>query len=190
MQPVHGGDLPNRSGWESFRAMPDPAPPAAPHPARAGAAVVTAVAVCVLAWASAFVVIRGVGPHFSGGALALARLLIGAVLLSLPLLRLPWLRPTAREWALVAAYGCSWFGLYNVALNIAEHTLDAGTAATIVNLGPLLIALGAGAFLGERLSAWLAIGSGVAFGEAPAALAIAGGVVCLAGVALSRRRAA
>ncbi len=147
--------------------MPDLLREAPPRPAPAAdrrpAAVVVAVAICVLAWASAFVVIRGVGAHFSGGALALARLLVGAVLLGLPLLGRPWPRPTAREWALVAAYGFSWFGLYNVALNVAEHTLDAGTAAMIVNIGPLLIALGAGIFLGERLSAWLAIGSAVAF---------------------------
>ena len=42
-------------------------------------------------------------------------------------------------------YGVAWFGAYNVALNLAEHTLDAGTTAMIVNIGPILIALGAGA---------------------------------------------
>jgi uncharacterized membrane protein len=57
----------------------------------------------------------------------------------------------------------AWFGVYNVALNIAEHTLDAGTTAMIVNIGPLLIALGAGLFLGEGIPRWLAIGAGVAF---------------------------
>ena len=125
--------------------------------------VLSAISVCVLAWASAFVVIRGVGPYFSGGALALARLLVGAVLLRLALIGCAWTRPTAREWTLVLAYGVSWFGAYNVALNIAEHTLDAGTAAMIVNIGPIFIALGAGMFLGEKIPAWLAIGSVVAF---------------------------
>ena len=56
-----------------------------------------------------------------------------------------------------------WFGVYNVALNIAEHTLDAGTTAMLVNIGPILIALGAGVFLREGIPKWLAIGAGVAF---------------------------
>jgi drug/metabolite transporter (DMT)-like permease len=33
----------------------------------------------------------------------------------------------------------------------------------LVNIGPILIALGAGAFLGEGIPKWLAIGAGVAF---------------------------
>jgi drug/metabolite transporter (DMT)-like permease len=60
-------------------------------------------------------------------------------------------------------YGVAWFGIYNVALNTAEQTLDAGTAAMIVNLGPILIALGAGLFLGEGIPKWLAVGAAVAF---------------------------
>ena len=125
--------------------------------------VLSAVAITVLAWASAFVVIRGAGPHFTGGALDLARLLVGAALLGLPLVRRRWIRPTAREWLLVVVYGVAWFGAYNVFLNIAEHTLDAGTAAMIVNVIPILIALGAGIFLGEKISGRLAVGSGIAF---------------------------
>jgi drug/metabolite transporter (DMT)-like permease len=33
----------------------------------------------------------------------------------------------------------------------------------IINIGPILIALGAGAFLGEGIPKWLAIGAGIAF---------------------------
>jgi EamA-like transporter family. len=62
-----------------------------------------------------------------------------------------WLRPTGREWIQVVVYGVAWFGAYNVTLNLAEHSLDAGTTAMIVNIGPILIALGAGAFLGEGI---------------------------------------
>lgn len=123
-----------------------------------------AIAFTVLAWASAFVVIRGVGVHLDGGPLALARLVVGALALGvLALFTRNWVRPTGREWLLLAVYGVAWFGAYNVALNTAEQTLDAGTAAMIVNIGPLLIALGAGAFLGEGIPRWLAIGSAVAF---------------------------
>ena len=73
------------------------------------------------------------------------------------------MRPTGREWLLLALYGLAWFGAYNVALNLAEHTLDAGTTAMIVNIGPILIALGAGVLLGEGVPRWLVIGALVAF---------------------------
>ncbi|HXD62505.1 MAG TPA: DMT family transporter [Lacisediminihabitans sp.] len=128
-----------------------------------GPGVIVAIVVTVLAWASAFLVIRGVAPHFSGGALALGRLLVGAVLLSVVLIGRRWVRPSRGEWLLVLVFGIAWFGAYNVALNTAEQTLDAGTSAMIVNIGPILIALGAGLFLGEGIPRWLAIGAGVAF---------------------------
>jgi drug/metabolite transporter (DMT)-like permease len=73
-------------------------------------------------------------------------------------------KPTRREWAQIIGYGVVWFGFYNVALNIAEHTLDAGTTAMIVNIGPILIAIGAGVFLREGIPRWLAIGAAIAFG--------------------------
>lgn len=126
--------------------------------------LVGAVAFTFLAWASAFVVIRGVGPYLDGGPLALGRLVVGTVALGiLALLARRWVWPTRREWVQLAVYGVAWFGAYNVALNTAEQTLDAGTAAMIVGIGPILIALGAGIFLGEGIPRWLAIGAAVAF---------------------------
>jgi drug/metabolite transporter (DMT)-like permease len=123
-----------------------------------------AVVFTFLAWASAFVVIRGVGPHLDGGPLALGRLAVGVVALGIAvLIARRWVWPTKREWAQLAIYGVAWFGAYNVALNTAEQTLDAGTAAMIVGIGPILIALGAGIFLGEGIPKWLAIGAAVAF---------------------------
>jgi len=133
------------------------------RPTAIAPSVVFAVIITLLAWASAFVVIRGAGHYFSGGSLALARLLVGAILLRAALFRRRWVKPTAREWGLVLTYGLAWFGVYNVSLNLAEQTLDAGTTAMIVNIGPILIALGAGVFLGEKISRWLAIGSAIAF---------------------------
>ncbi len=123
-----------------------------------------AVAFTFLAWASAFVVIRGVGPYLDGGPLALGRLAVGVVALGIAtLIAHRWVWPTRREWIQLAIYGVAWFGAYNVALNTAEQTLDAGTAAMIVGIGPILIALGAGLFLGEGIPKWLAIGAAVAF---------------------------
>jgi len=126
--------------------------------------LLAAVVFTFLAWASAFVVIRGVGPYLDGGPLALGRLAVGtAALAVLVLLARTWVWPTRREWVQLAVYGVAWFGAYNVALNTAEQTLDAGTAAMIVGIGPILIALGAGVFLGEGIPRWLAIGAAVAF---------------------------
>lgn len=123
-----------------------------------------AIVFTLLAWASAFVVIRGVAPYVPGGALALGRLMVGTAALGvIALVQRGWLRPSRREWIQVIVYGVAWFGAYNVALNLAEHSLDAGTTAMIVNIGPILIALGAGTFLGEGIPKWLAIGAGVAF---------------------------
>jgi len=126
--------------------------------------VLIAIIVTVVAWASAFVVIRGTAPYFTGGAVALGRLAVGTVILGIVvLIQRRWVWPTVREWVYIAIFGVAWFGAYNVSLNIAEHTLDAGTTAMLVNIGPILIALGAGIFLREGIPRWLAIGATVAF---------------------------
>ncbi|GIF16596.1 DMT family transporter [Actinoplanes teichomyceticus] len=126
--------------------------------------VVAAVVVTVTAWASAFVAIRAVHAHFAAGPLALGRLAAGALALTAAVLvTRTWVRPTAREWALVTGCGVVWFGVYNVALNAAEQRLDAGTSAMLVNVGPILIALMAGAFLNEGFPRGLLAGAGVAF---------------------------
>ena len=124
---------------------------------------IAAVAVTLFAWASAFVAIRGVGEHFSPGALALGRLLVGTAVLALLAAGRGWVRPTRREWGLLAVCGVGWFGVYNVALNAAEQHLDAGTTAMLVNIGPILIAVFAGLLLGEGFPRWLLVGITVAF---------------------------
>ena len=128
-----------------------------------GGRTVLAVVVTLLAWASAFVAIRGVGEHLSPGALALGRLLIGTVVLGLLLLGRGWVRPRPGEWGLLAVCGIGWFGIYNLALNAAERHLDAGTTAMLVNIGPILIAVFAGLLLGEGFPRWLVAGIAVAF---------------------------
>jgi drug/metabolite transporter (DMT)-like permease len=124
---------------------------------------ILAVVVTLLAWASAFVAIRGVGEDFSPGALALGRLLVGTAVLGLLLVGRGWVRPTGREWALLVVCGVGWFGVYNVSLNAAERHLDAGTTAMLVNIGPILIAVFAGLLLGEGFPRWLVAGIAVAF---------------------------
>ncbi|MGY1707321.1 DMT family transporter [Geodermatophilus sp. SYSU D00697] len=127
--------------------------------------VLAAVTATLLAWASAFVAIRGVGADLSPGALALGRLAVGTAVLALlwAVSVRRWVAPTGREWALLAVCGVGWFGVYNVALNAAEQHLDAGTTAMLVNIGPILIAVLAGLLLGEGFPRRLLAGIAVAF---------------------------
>ena len=114
--------------------------------------VLFAIIGTVLAWSSAFVVIRAVLPVFEPGELAFLRQLVAVPLLAVWMIGQKWLWPTVREWILIAIFGLTWFSIYIVALNTAEQTIDAGTASFVVNIGPLLIAVGAFMFLGEKLS--------------------------------------
>lgn len=139
----------------------NPAPAPAPPISRLG---VAAVVITVVLWASAFVGIRAVGPSFSPGSLTLGRLAIAAVALGVVVLPKLRLLPRGREWWPILAFGVMWFGGYNVALNAAEHLLDAGTAALLINVNPILIAVLAGIVLKEGFPRWLIIGSVVAFG--------------------------
>ena len=117
----------------------------------------------MLLWASAFVGIRYAAPWLSPGALAFGRLFVGTVALgALVLVRREPL-PRGRDWWRIIAIGVLWFGIYNVALNAGERVLDAGTAAMVINIGPLLIALLAGVLLHEGFPRGLLIGLGVAF---------------------------
>ncbi|MFJ5697538.1 DMT family transporter [Arthrobacter sp. NPDC093139] len=139
-----------------------PAPnQAAPPISRLG---VAAVVITVVLWASAFVGIRAVGPSFSPGSLTLGRLAIAAVALGVVVLPKLRVLPREREWWPILAFGVMWFGGYNVALNAAEHLLDAGTAALLINVNPILVAVLAGIVLKEGFPRWLIIGSVVAFG--------------------------
>ncbi len=147
-------------------SQPSPAPPAL-RPGQISRLGIAAVVVTVVLWASAFVGIRAVGPSFSPGPLTLGRLAVAAVVLGLvvlPQFRKAAAFPSGREWWPILAYGVMWFGGYNVALNAAEHMLDAGTAALLINVNPILVAVMAGIILKEGFPRWLIIGSLVAFG--------------------------
>src|SRR3954452_2819244 len=119
--------------------------------------------VTVVAWGSAFVGIRSAGHSLSPGSIALGRLLVCSAILGAVAL---WRRerlPARRDLVPIAAFGVLWLGVYSVSLNAAERRVDAGTAAMLVNLGPILIALLAGLFLHEGFPRGLFAGMAVAF---------------------------
>ncbi|GAA1146311.1 DMT family transporter [Microbacterium natoriense] len=122
-----------------------------------------AALVTVVLWASAFIGIRGAGPHFDPGALALLRMAVGAIALGLIALRRGIRPPSRRQIPLVVLWGVGWFCVYNLALNAAERTLDAGTAAMVVNLAPLMVVVFSGLFLREGFPRPLVIGAPIAF---------------------------
>lgn len=140
----------------------------APDSARPGhdTTALLAAVVTVVLWASAFVGIRSAGRTFSPGALSLGRLLVALVLLAPACLlrRGRMCRGSALRAAFPGLLGCGllWFGAYNLALNSGERHIDAGTAALVVGVGPILIALGAGLFLREGFPRSLFLGCGVA----------------------------
>jgi drug/metabolite transporter (DMT)-like permease len=59
--------------------------------------------------------------------------------------------------------GVLWFGVYNVALNAGERRVDAGTAAMLIQLSPVLVAVLAAIFLKEKATPALGVGLLVAF---------------------------
>ena len=146
-------------------SAPSPIVVPAPPPATAGPdwRVVVAVVVTVLAWASAFVAIRFVGRDFSPGALTLGRLAIGSLVLTATVLTQRRVRLTRGDWGRVTIIGVAWFGIYNLALNAGEQTVDAGTAAMLIQVAPILIGVLAGFFLGEGFPRMLVIGGLIAF---------------------------
>ncbi len=119
--------------------------------------------VTVTAWSSAFVGIRAADQTLSPGALALGRLVVSTAILGGFALARREPLPRRRDLLAIAAYGIAFLGVYSATLNAAERLVDAGTAAMIINTGPLLITLFAGIFLREGFPRGLLAGCAVAF---------------------------
>jgi drug/metabolite transporter (DMT)-like permease len=144
-----------------------------------------AVAITVVAWASAFVVIRYAAHDIGPGALSLGRLLVASLALSAMMIGRRLVRMSTREWALTALVGVAWFAVYSVALNAGEQHVDAGTASMLIQLAPILIGVLAGILLGEGFPRMLVIGGLVAFaGTLIIGVATSTGEADLAGVLL------
>ena len=159
------GDLTGRRLVPFYLVMAVVAP-ARSRVSRDRATVIGAVAVMVCVWASAFVAIRFADRELSAGALALGRLLVGSAALGILVLARRAPLPGRRELAGIVVCGVLWFGVHNVALNAAEQRVDAGTAAMLVNVGPILIAILAGVILHEGFPPRLLAGCLVSFAGA------------------------
>jgi len=131
-------------------------------PRSANTSALGAALVAIVLWASAFVGIRAAGEDLSPGALSLLRLLIGAALLGAVVVARGERMPPRRDLPGLLVCGLLWFGVYNVALNEAERRVDAGTAAMLVNIAPVLLAAIAGVVLREGFPRSLVLGCVVA----------------------------
>ncbi|MEP9387957.1 DMT family transporter [Mesorhizobium sp. KR9-304] len=115
-----------------------------------------AVVVTIFAWASAFPAIRAGLAAFGPLELGAVRFAIAAVPAAL---YLALTRPKLPEFNELWRFGVGGFGfvaLYTGLLNYGELTVSAGAASFIINVSPILTALFATVFLGERFSfiAW------------------------------------
>ncbi|HEX6359192.1 DMT family transporter [Actinophytocola sp.] len=152
-----------------------------------------AIVLAVVLWGSAFIAIRVVGHSLSPAPMALLRLGVAAAALTVLVLvkGAASVRLSRTSFLLVGAYAVLWLAGYTVALNAGERYVDAGTAALLVNLAPLLVAFAAGRFLKEGFSRPLIAGSLVAMGGtaiiamgATAQRNVAGVLLCLLAAAL------
>lgn len=113
-----------------------------------------ALGATLILWASAFVVIGHVGQEFSPGSLALGRTLVASAMLGIILVvrRRSWRRLARGDLVRIAVIGALWFAGYSITLNAGQQRVDAGTAAMLVQVSPLLVAVMATSILGEHSS--------------------------------------
>jgi drug/metabolite transporter (DMT)-like permease len=115
-----------------------------------------AIIITIFAWASAFPAIRAGLAAFGPLELGAVRFAIAAVPAAI---FLAITRPKLPDAGDLWRFGVGGFGfvaLYTGLLNYGELTVSAGAASFIINISPILTALFATAFLGERFSviAW------------------------------------
>lgn len=117
----------------------------------------------IVLWASAFPAIRVGVETFSPGVLALVRGIAASLALAVVAVLMGLRIPSIRDLPAIVAMGLVGFTAYNLALNAGEQTITAGSASLVASTVPILSALLAAAFLGERLLRRTGIGIGVSF---------------------------
>jgi drug/metabolite transporter (DMT)-like permease len=124
---------------------------------------IAAVAVTVVAWASAFPAIRAGLAAFGPLELGALRFAIAAVPAAIFLLvTRPPLPAPGEAWRF-AVGGVVFVALYTALLNYGELTVSAGAASFIINVSPIMTAGFAMIVLGERFSAMAWVGTFLSF---------------------------
>jgi len=122
-----------------------------------------AVAFTIVSWAAAFPLIRIALNELAPIPLAAARFAIAAIVIVawLAWTQPPW--PSRSDALRIFLCGLAGIALYNICLNTGQQTVAAGAASFIVNSAPILTALLALLFLGERFTIWGWIGTIISF---------------------------
>jgi drug/metabolite transporter (DMT)-like permease len=112
-----------------------------------------AIAIAILLWSSAYVAIRAGLQGYSPEGLALLRYLVASVCIGIIYYRMPARNSMRLKDILVMmCLGAVGIGFYNIALNYGELTVSSGMASFIISQAPVMTALLAMVFLGERLT--------------------------------------
>lgn len=134
--------------------------------AKLAPSVLAALAATVLLWASAYAGIRVGLAEYGPGQVALFRLLAASVVLALYALVIRMRLPEARDLPAVLLLGFLAFTVYHAALNFGERTVGAGAAGVLIATAPVITALLAAGFLGEKIKPLGQFGMGLSFGGA------------------------
>jgi drug/metabolite transporter (DMT)-like permease len=121
-----------------------------PPLARLDTTTMTAVAVTVVAWASAFPSIRAGLAAFGPAELGAMRFGIAAIPAAI---FLAVARPSLPSWSEAWRFafgGIVFVALYTTLLNFGEVTVSAGAASFIINVSPIMVALMAAAMMMMR----------------------------------------
>lgn len=130
--------------------------------ARLDTRTLTAVAVALLTWSSAYAAIAYALASFTPGEVAFARLAIGSLCFAALLLIRREPLPARRDWPQLAVLGVIGLSVYHLCLNYAETRIASGTASILISLTPAATAAVSAIWLRERLPARTLAGLGVA----------------------------
>jgi drug/metabolite transporter (DMT)-like permease len=130
---------------------------------RFDARVVTALVVTVVFWASSYASIRVGLQGYGPGQVALFRLGAASVVLAGYAAVTRMRMPDLRDLPAIAGLGFLAFTFYHAALNYGELTVASGPAGVLIATAPVITALLAVLFLGERLRPLGWAGMGLSF---------------------------
>lgn len=110
-------------------------------------------AITLLLWASAFVAIRAALTTFSPGGLALFRFSIASLAIAIIFFFLPQRQKvTVKDGIMMLLCGMIGIGVYNLALNYGELSINAGMACFLISQSPLITVLFGVVLLKEEIN--------------------------------------
>ena len=116
-------------------------------------------AMTILFWSMAYVATRLALPYFSGSSLGFLRYFTASCTLAAVAALMKVKAPARKDWVRFAASGATGFFLYVLAFNKGSESVTASTASVVIATAPILTALLALLFYGEKPSSvqWVAM---------------------------------